>query len=101
VEGLCRLKYEKDRVCEARQRGKLTKNSFKNKIFVSSSRAPELLHMDLFGPLRTMSLGGNYYGLVVLDDFLRFTSTLFIVSEDVAFHAFKKLAKVIQNEKNC
>jgi len=57
--------------------------------------------MDLFGPSRTMSIGGNYYGLVVVDDFSRYTWTLFLVTKDQAFSAFMKLAKIIQNEKNC
>ena len=57
--------------------------------------------MDLFGPSRTMSIGGNYYGLVVVDDFSRYTWTLFLVTKDEAFSAFKKLAMIIQNEKNC
>jgi len=32
-----------------------------------------MLHMDLFGPSRTMSLGGNLYALVIVDDFSRYT----------------------------
>ena len=57
----------------------------------------ELLHMDLFRSSRTMSIGGNYYALVVVDDFSRFTWTLFIKSRS---DAFKKLSKLLQN-KNC
>ena len=56
--------------------------------------------MDLFGPSRTMSFGGNYYALVIVDDFSRYTWTLFLTNKNEAFRAFKKLAKVIQNEKN-
>jgi len=40
----------------------------------------------------------KYYGLVIVNDFSRYTWTLFIVSKD-AFNALKKLAKVLQNEK--
>jgi len=47
-----------------------------------------------------MSLGGNYYGFVIVDDYLCFTWTLFIATKDEAYHAFKRFAKVIQNEKN-
>jgi len=100
VIGLPKLKFEKDKVCEACQKGKLTKTSFKQKQFVSTTRPLEMLHMDLFGPSRTISIGGNYYGLVVVDDFSRYTWTLFLVTKDEAFSAFKKLAKTIQNEKN-
>jgi len=57
--------------------------------------------MNLFGPSRTKSLGGNYYGLVIVDDYSRFTWTLFIATKDNAYLAFKKFAKVIQNEKGC
>jgi len=49
--------------------------------------------MDLFGPSRTMSFGGNYYALVVVDDFSRFTWTIFPHSKSEAYSAFKKLAK--------
>ena len=56
--------------------------------------------MDLFGPSRTMSFGGNYYALVIVGDYSRFTWTLFLTHKSDAFHAFKKLAKVIQNKKN-
>ena len=56
--------------------------------------------MDLFGPSRTMSLGGNYYALVIVDDFSRFTWTLFLKSKSDAFSAFKKLARRLQNTKN-
>ena len=51
---------------------KQTKVSFKLKKFISTERPLELLHMDLFGPSRTTSLGGNYYALVIVDDFSRF-----------------------------
>ena len=76
------------------------KSSFKTKNLVSSLRPLELLHMDLFGPSRTMSLGGNYYALVIVDDFSRFTWTLFLESKSDAFSAFKKLARRLQNTKN-
>jgi len=55
--------------------------------------------MNLFGPFRTMSIWGNYYSLVVVDDYSHFAWTLFISAIDEVYHAFKRLAKVIQNEK--
>jgi len=56
--------------------------------------------MDLFGPSRTISLGGNFYALVIVDDFSRFTWTLFLTAKTDTFHAFKRLAKVLGNEKS-
>jgi len=49
--------------------------------------------MDLFGPSRTMIIGGNYYGLVIVDEFSRFTWTLFIITKDDAFCTLKRLNK--------
>ena len=98
--GLPKLKFEKDHICEACQKGKQVKNSFKLKNVVSSLKLLELLQMDLFGPSRTMSLGGNYYALVIVDDFSRFTWTLFLESKSDAFSAFKKLTRRLQNTKN-
>ena len=44
-----------------------------------------------------MSLGGNYYAPIIVDDFSRFTWTLFLESKSDAFYVFKKLAKRLQN----
>ena len=41
---------------------------------------------------------GNYYALVIVDDFSRYTWTLFLASKNDAYKAFKKLAKVLHNE---
>jgi len=59
VVGLPKFKFEKDHICEACQKGKQIKHSFKLKNVVSTSKPLELLHMDLFGPSRTISLGRN------------------------------------------
>jgi len=96
---ILKLKFEKNKLCEACQKGKQVKNSFQSKNVVSTSKPFELLHIDLFGASRTMSLGGNYFGLVIVDDYSRFTWTLFLKTKDEAFDGFCKLAKVIQNEK--
>jgi len=88
VEGLPKLKFEKDRISEACQRGKQTKVSFKPKNCISTERLLELLHMDLFGPSRTMSLGRNYYALVIVYDFSRFTWTLFLAAKNETFFRF-------------
>jgi len=100
VEGLPKLKFEKDRVCEACQKGKQTNVSFKPKNVVSTEIPLEILHMDLFGPSRTMSLSGNLYALVIVDDFSRYTWTLFLATKNDTFDAIKRLAKILENEKS-
>ena len=53
--------------------------------------------MDLFDSSRTMSLGENPYGLVVVDDYSRYTWTLFLDTKKDAYLEFKKLARKLQN----
>jgi len=100
VIALPKFKFERDKLCKACQKGKQTKSTFKPLNVISTSGSLELLHMDLFGPSRTMSLGGNYYGLVIIDDYSRFTWTFFIATKDETYHAFKRFVEVTQNEKD-
>jgi len=41
------------------------------------------------------------YALVVVNDYSRFTWTFFLAHKNDAYNAFKKLAKVLQNENGC
>ena len=56
---LSKLNFEKDQICDACQYGKQTRRSFKSKNKISTFRPLELIHIDLFGPTRTTSLGGK------------------------------------------
>jgi len=56
--------------------------------------------MHQFGPSQTMSLGGNYYGLVKVV-YCRYTWTLFIVTKEDTFTTFKRLGRVLQNANKC
>lgn len=60
------LKFASDAFCEACQKGKFSKTSFKAKHVVSTYRSSELLHIDLFGPVKTASVSGKKYGLAML-----------------------------------
>src|SRR3954469_2513582 len=81
VIGLPKIKFVKDKLCDACQKGKQTKSSFKPKNVVTTTRPLQLLHMDLFGPSRTRSFGGNVYALVIVDDYSRYSWTLFLVQK--------------------
>src|SRR4051812_45106247 len=100
VIGLPKMKFSKDHLCDACQNGKQTKFSFKSKNVVSTSRPLELLHMDLFGPSRTKSIGRNIYGFVIVDDYSRFCWTIFLPSKDQTFPAFIQFARLCQNKMN-
>ena len=64
---------------------------------VSSSRPLELIHMDLCGPTRTGSVSGKRYVFVIVDDFSRFTWTLFAESKEQVFSMFESFIKKVEN----
>ena len=77
---------------------KIVKSSFKVKDIVSNSRPLELLHIDLFGPVSTASLYGSKYGLVIVDDYSRWTWVKFLKSKDHAYDVFSNFCTLIQSE---
>ena len=93
VVGLPSIKYNDDKVCDACAREKQVKNSFKLKNCVSTTRPLKLLHVDLCGTMRIRSRGGKKYVLVIVDDYSRFTWTLFLASKDETFEKFLTFIK--------
>jgi hypothetical protein len=73
VLGLTDVCFEKDRPCAVCQAGKQVGSTHQSKNMMTTSRPLKLLHMDLFGPVAYLSIGGSKYGLVIVDDLSRFT----------------------------
>jgi hypothetical protein len=65
---------------------------------MTTSRPLELLHMDLFGPVAYLSIGGSKYGLVIVDDFSRFTCVFFFQDKSETQGILKRLLRRAQNE---
>ncbi|GJT94238.1 retrovirus-related pol polyprotein from transposon TNT 1-94 [Tanacetum coccineum] len=66
---------------------------------ISTTKCLELLHMDLFGPSAVQSYRGNFYTLVIIDDYSRYTWTRFLKHKNEAFDHFEILRKMIQIQK--
>nr|GEZ42726.1 retrovirus-related Pol polyprotein from transposon TNT 1-94 [Tanacetum cinerariifolium] len=82
VIGLPKLKYVKDQLCSSCELSKAKRSSFKSKVIPSSKGRLNLLHIDLCGPMRVASINGKKYILVIVDDYSRYTWTLFLRSKD-------------------
>ncbi|KAI3715571.1 hypothetical protein L6452_22557 [Arctium lappa] len=82
VKGLPELKYEIEHLCAACEKRKMKRAPHKPKPKPSTSAPLELLHMDLCGSMRTQSLGGKKYILVIVDDYSRYTWVKFLRSKD-------------------
>jgi hypothetical protein len=77
ILGLTNVHFEKDRICSACQAGKQVGVHHPHKNIMTTDRPLELLHMDLFGPIAYISIGGSKYCLVIVDDYSRFTWVFF------------------------
>nr|GFC64158.1 retrovirus-related Pol polyprotein from transposon TNT 1-94 [Tanacetum cinerariifolium] len=96
VIGLPKLKYFKDQLCSSCELSKAKRSSFKSKVVLSSKGRLNLLHIDLCGPMRVASINGKRYILVIVDDYSRYTWTLFLCSKDETPEVLKDFLTMIQ-----
>ncbi|GKD92415.1 retrovirus-related pol polyprotein from transposon TNT 1-94 [Tanacetum coccineum] len=94
--GLPKLKYIKDQLCSSCEISKAKRSSFKTKTVPSSKGRLNLLHLDLCGPMRVASINGKKYILEIIDDYSRYTRTLFLRSEDETPDVLKEFLMMIQ-----
>nr|GEV30996.1 hypothetical protein [Tanacetum cinerariifolium] len=73
-----KLKYVKDQLCSSCEVSKEKRSSFKTKAVPSLKGRLNLLHIDLCGPMRVASINKKKYILVIVDDYSRYTWTLFL-----------------------
>ncbi|GJX16394.1 retrovirus-related pol polyprotein from transposon TNT 1-94 [Tanacetum coccineum] len=97
VQGLPRLKFEKDHFCSTCQLGKSKKHTHKPKTKNTNLEVLNTLHMDLCGPMRVQTINGKKYILVIVDDFSRFTWVKFLRLKDETPEVVIKFLKQIQN----
>ncbi|GJS22368.1 retrovirus-related pol polyprotein from transposon TNT 1-94 [Tanacetum coccineum] len=96
VIGLPKLKYVKDQLCSSCEVSKAKRSSFKSKTVPSTKGRLNLLHMDLCSPMRVASINGKKYILVIVDDYSRYTWTLFLRSKDETLEVLKDFLTMIQ-----
>ncbi|GJS02666.1 zinc finger, CCHC-type containing protein [Tanacetum coccineum] len=96
VQGLPKLKFEKDHLCSACAIGKSKKKPYKPKSEDTNQEKLYLLHMDLCGPMRVTSVNGKKYILIIVDDYSRFTWVKCLRSKDEAPYFIIKFLKMIQ-----
>ena len=98
VRGLKDVTFEKDKLCSACQARKQVGNTHPKNIMMSTSKAFELVHMDLFGPTTYTSISGDKYDFVIVDDYTRYTWVFFLVDKSNVFVTFKSFVKGIHNK---
>jgi transposase InsO family protein len=97
---LMNVAFEKDRPCGACQADKQVGAQYHAKNTMIITRPLEMLHMDLFGPITYISIGGNKYGLIIVDDYSRFTWVFFLQDKGETQEVLNKFLKRTQIEFN-
>ncbi|KAL5648114.1 hypothetical protein ACJX0J_042469, partial [Zea mays] len=98
ILGLTNVHFEKDNMCSACQAGKQVGAHHPHKNIMTTDRPLELLHMDLFGPIAYISIGGSKYCLVIVDDYSRFTWVFFLHDKSQTQETLKGFLRWAQNE---
>nr|GFA73253.1 putative ribonuclease H-like domain-containing protein [Tanacetum cinerariifolium] len=96
VQGLPKMKFEKDHLCSACEQGKIHRKHHRSKTAFASNKPLYLLHMDLCGPMRVQSINRKRYVLVFVDDYSRYTWVFFLHSKDEAFELIISFIKKTQ-----
>jgi hypothetical protein len=98
ILGLTNVHFEKDRICSACQAGKQVGVHHPHKNIMMTDRPLELLHMDLFGLIAYISIGGSKYCLVIVDDYSHFTWVFFLQEKSHTQETLKGFLRRAQNE---
>ena len=97
VRGLPKVMYTPDGLCDACQKAKQRRTSFKNKTESSIEEPLHLLHLDLFGPVNVLSINRKRYALVIVDEFTRFTWVYFLFKKDETPEILLEHVKLMEN----
>ena len=93
ILGLTNVSFEKDRICSACQAGKQVRAKHPIKNVVTTKSPLDLVQMDIFGPIAYISLGGNKYGFIIVDDYSRFTWVFFLHDKSEVNGIIKEVCK--------
>nr|GEW58972.1 hypothetical protein [Tanacetum cinerariifolium] len=96
VEGLPKMKFEKDHLCSACEQRQIHRKHHKSKTAFASNKPLYLLHMDLCGSMHVQSINGKRYVLVVVDDYSRYTWIFFLHLKDEASEVIISFIKKTQ-----
>jgi hypothetical protein len=98
ILGLTNVHFEKDMICSACQAGKQVGVHHTHKNIMMTEMPLELLHMDLFGSIAYISIGGSKYCLVIVDDYSCFTWVFFLQEKSQTKETLKRFLRRAQNE---
>lgn len=97
VRDMPKITNPSNTICKQCQHGKKTRVTFKEKEYITS-KPLELVHIELCGPIRTQSIQGENYFMLLIDDYTRMTWDAFLINKHDEFEKFKPLKALVENE---
>jgi hypothetical protein len=98
ILGLTNIISKQDRTYGAYQAGKQFGTHHHVKNIMTTTRPLKMLHLDLFDPVAYISIGGNKYGLFIIDDYSHFTWVFFSQDKNETQEVLKKFLRRTQNK---
>lgn len=84
-------------ICEPCIKGKMARKTFNSRNEIRSKRVLELVHTDVCGPMKTVSLGGSRYFVTFVDDYTRYVHVYFVSNKSDVFSVFKDYEALVTN----
>lgn len=102
TDGIRLKPQNQNSMCDVCNRGKSHRSSFPKSSNTRAKGILELLHMDLWGPSSTITLGGMSYYFLIVDDHNRFMWLYLLKNKSETLQVFKDFVKQIESktEKN-
>nr|GEW29761.1 retrovirus-related Pol polyprotein from transposon TNT 1-94 [Tanacetum cinerariifolium] len=92
VQGLPKMKFEKDHLCSACEQGKIHRKHRKSKTAFALNKPLYLLHMDLCGPIRVESVNGKRYAEAI-------ATACFTQNHSIIHKSFDKTPYELMNKR--
>ncbi|KAI3500109.1 hypothetical protein L1887_35925 [Cichorium endivia] len=97
LKGLPQLEVKTDVVCAGCQYGKAHQLPYKESKF-RAKKPLELIHSDVFGPVKQTSVSGMRYMLTFIDDYSRYVWVFFMKKKSDTFSKFKEFKTTVEGE---
>ncbi|KAH9779126.1 hypothetical protein KPL71_007607 [Citrus sinensis] len=97
LKGLPQLDVRTNTVCAGCQYGKAHQLPYEESKF-KAKKPLELIHSDVFGPVKQPSIGGMRYMVTFIDDFSRYVWAFFMKEKFEAFSKFKEFKEIVEGE---
>ncbi|KAH0758822.1 hypothetical protein KY290_022315 [Solanum tuberosum] len=97
LKGLPKLEIREDIICVGCQYGKAHQLPYRESKY-QAKEPLELVHSDVFGPVKQSCINGYRYMVTFIDDFSRYAWIYFLKEKSEVFEKFKEFQYTLEND---